>query len=463
MSYLHILGMAATIFVIVALSIYSSKTAKEKKGANSMLVSGAILGTLVGGSSTVGTAQLAYQFGLSAWWYTLGAGISCLVLSLVYAAPFHKSGNKTLAQFITKEYGEKYGVLASVFSSMGNFINIVAQLIAASAIVTLVFPEWSTAATILFSAVFMILYIIFGGTKGSGLVGILKMLLIYTAMVVAGALVLRLTGGLAGFFTMTDNLGEANKINYYSMFNRGVGKELGALLSIMFGVITTQTYAQAVFMADTTRQAKKGALISAIFTPPVGIGGILVGLYMRSAYPGIVPKTALTLFVTEHLAPLPAGIFLGALFIAAVGTGAGIANGISVNLSNDVLLPLTKKMKYTQNAMEKILLVILLGGASALSFGPLGDTILNFTFMSMALRGATIFLPLCCAIWLPGKIPPLYACISIIVSPTTVLLLNLWGKLSFDPLVIGILLSAIIMFVGYMKAKKKTLRCDKCS
>ncbi|MBR5586377.1 MAG: hypothetical protein IKW02_00280 [Clostridia bacterium] len=264
-----------------------------------------------------------------------------------------------------------------------------------------------------------------------------------------------MSDGFSGFGQMVKELGRANEINYYSMFNRGVGKELGALFSIMFGVITTQTYAQAVFMADTTRQAKKGALISAVLTPPVGIGGILVGLYMRSAYPGIVPKTALTLFVTEYLPPLPAGIFLGTLFIAAVGTGAGIANGISVNLSNDVLLPIAKKMKnlLSQNALEKILLVILLGGASALSFGPLGDTILNFTFMSMALRGATIFLPLCCAIWLPRKISPVYACISIIVSPIVVLVLNLWGNLPFDPLFIGILLSAIIMLIGYIKKK----------
>ena len=39
---------------------------------------GAIIGTLVGGSSTIATAQLAYTFGMSAWWFTLGAGIACL-------------------------------------------------------------------------------------------------------------------------------------------------------------------------------------------------------------------------------------------------------------------------------------------------------------------------------------------------------------------------------------------------
>ncbi|MBO5743111.1 MAG: hypothetical protein J6R68_02380, partial [Clostridia bacterium] len=93
------------------------------------------------------------------------------------------------------------------------------------------------------------------------------------------------------------------------------------------GVITTQSYAQAIFMAQSEKQAVKGALISAVLIPPIGIGGILVGLYMRATAPGISPKTALTLFVTQHMPPLFSGIVLGALFIAVVGTGAGLCFG----------------------------------------------------------------------------------------------------------------------------------------
>ena len=95
MTSLHIIGLAVTLTAIVSLSIYSGKAAKKEKGANSWVVSGAIMGTLVGGSSTVGTAQLAYQFGMSAWWFTLGSGIACLILAVLYAKPFHQSGNKT--------------------------------------------------------------------------------------------------------------------------------------------------------------------------------------------------------------------------------------------------------------------------------------------------------------------------------------------------------------------------------
>ena len=38
--------------------------------SGALRVSGTLLGALVGGASTVGTVQMAYQWGLSAWWFT---------------------------------------------------------------------------------------------------------------------------------------------------------------------------------------------------------------------------------------------------------------------------------------------------------------------------------------------------------------------------------------------------------
>ena len=88
-----ILGLVATLIVIVALSIWSGTRSKGgKESRNGMpVVAGIIMGTLVGGSSTVGTAQLAYHFGMSAWWFTLGGSIACLILALVYADPLRRS------------------------------------------------------------------------------------------------------------------------------------------------------------------------------------------------------------------------------------------------------------------------------------------------------------------------------------------------------------------------------------
>ena len=183
------IGLAITLFIIVSLSIWTGKQAKKSTCNPTSVVAGVIMGTLVGGSSTVGTAQLAYQFGMSAWWYTLGAGISCLILALVYTKPLRRSGCSTLVGIIRKEYGSKVGMTVSVLSCVGTFINVIPQVIAATAVLAVVFPAMKLTTAVFFSVVFMILYVIFGGTKGAGIIGIVKMLLIYLTMIAGAGMV----------------------------------------------------------------------------------------------------------------------------------------------------------------------------------------------------------------------------------------------------------------------------------
>ena len=457
MEFAHIIGISISLLGILALSIYSGKFAKKSKGAKSWIVSGAIMGTLVGGSSTIGTAQLAYNYGMSAWWFTLGAGIACIILAVLYVKPLRNSKCGTLTAIIHQEYGFGCGMAASILSSLGGFINIISQLIAATAIIAVVCPGLSLPLAFLFSAIFMIVYIIFGGTKGSGIVGTLKMVLLYITMIASGAIVLSLCGGFGGVLELVDSIENPDNISFYSLFARGVGKDLGACLSLILGVTTTQTYAQAIFIAEDTAEARKGALISAALIPPVGIGGILVGLYMRATHPGITSKTALTFFVTNYMPDLVGGLVLGALFIAVVGTGSGLALGIATVLRKDIIppiLPKINKEKYS-GLLEKLLIILILTFAVLLSMGSLGDTILSFAFLSMGLRGATIFLPLCCALWFPGRVDKRYALFSILFGPLVVLIFGLWDVLPFDPLFAGVFASAVIMAGGMLSNQFK--------
>ena len=299
-----IIGLILTVAMILGLSIYSGTKFKAGGSKNgSAITAGIIMGTLVGGSSTVGTAQLAYNYGMSAWWFTLGGGIACLVLALVYVKPFRNSHCATLVQMIGHEYGAAAGLSASILNSVGTFINIISQLIAATAVITVLFPNLSMVVELLIAAAFMVLYVVFGGAKGAGMVGVLKLVLLYIAMIGCGIIVLTLTGGVGGFVDMVKGIDNPEGIHFFSLVARGAGKDVGACLSLIFGVLTTQTYAQAVISCKSDACARKGAVMSAFLIPPIGIGGILVGLYMRATHPGIVAKTALTSFVMEQMPP----------------------------------------------------------------------------------------------------------------------------------------------------------------
>ena len=454
MDALFLIGLAATLIIIVGLSIWSGAHKKTGGGNQNSLpiVTGVIMGTLVGGSSTVGTAQLAYTYGLSAWWFTLGAGIACLVLALVYAIPLRRSGCPTLVGMIRKEFGPTAGMTASILNSVGTFINIISQLIAATAVIAVVLPNLGIVPAVIIAGVFMALYVIFGGTKGAGMVGILKTVLLYVAMMACGVMVLYMVGGFGSFVEMVEAIEDPNGVDFFSLFARGAGKDLGAALSLLFGVLTTQTYAQGVLTAKSDRAGLGGALLSAFLIPPIGIGGILVGLYMRAneaLYAGLTAKTALTTFVTAHIPPLLAGVILATLFIASVGTGAGLALGISTVLNNDIVKKLTHKFDEPKKAdhLSKVWIVVVLSLACCLSTGALGDVILQFAFMSMGLRAAVVFCPLCAALFFPGKVDRRWALAAIIVGPIVVLIGNFVG-LPFDPLFLGLIAGLILVVLG---------------
>lgn len=80
-STIHLIGVVLTVGLLLALSWLSGRKVKDAHSfttggtSGSWMVCGAMLGTLAGGQSTIGTAQLAFCYGLSAWWFTIGAGL----------------------------------------------------------------------------------------------------------------------------------------------------------------------------------------------------------------------------------------------------------------------------------------------------------------------------------------------------------------------------------------------------
>lgn len=445
-----LIGVIATVALILALSIYSGTKMKPGGAGNGVAVTaGIIMGTLVGGSSTVGTAQLAYNYGMSAWWFTLGGGLSCLVLAIFFVKPLRHNGGHTLIGMVEREFGPAAGLSASILNTIGTFINVISQMIAASAVLAVLFPDLGLVWELIISTVFMILYVVIGGRKGAGMVGLLKLALLYIAMIGSGVMVLKMTGGLHGFTEMVRGIDDPEGVHFFSLFARGAGTDLGAGVSLLLGVLTTQTYAQAVLSAKSGAAARTGALLSTFLIPPIGIGGILVGLFMRANFPGIAAKTALTSFVTTYMPGVLGGIVLGTLFIAIVGTGAGLALGMSFVLNEDILDRFTHKFDGPQKQlfMGRVWMVLVLALACVLSMGSLGDTILSFAFMSMGLRAAAVFASLCAALFFPGRVSHKWAVASIIAGPAAVLF-GKFMELPFDSLFLGIAVGMLLILLG---------------
>ena len=446
----QIIGFALTLALMTWIGIRSGRKVKSSsdfsvgsRRAGPAIVAGTIMGTLVGGASTIGTAQLAYSYGFSAWWFTLGAGLGCVVLALFYVRPIRMSGKETITQIIASEYGNTAKAIAGISLSLGIFLNIIAQVLAGVALLVSLSgmsPFPAAVVTILCMGSF----VLFGGVWGAGSAGTAKTVLLYVSVLSGGFVALSLAGGIGGVTSAFP------AFPWFSLIGRGAQVDLSAGFSLIIGVLSTQTYLQAVISGRDDRAAIQGALGSAVLIPPIGIAGILIGLFMRMAHPSIDPVTVFPQFVIMYLPPWLGGVVLAALFVAVLGTGAGLALGVGVILAKDLYAWLINPRAGDREMLLASRIAIGCVMTAALFFisGNLKSLILQWSFLSMGLRGAAVFAVLSGAIFLKGRVPWPFAVASIAAGPFAMLSWKLLFPSGLDPLIPGMAASLAMLVAG---------------
>lgn len=491
---IHIIGILVTIGVLVVLSVLSGRKVRDARSfvaggtAGSWMVCGAILGTLVGGQSTIGTAQLAFSFGLSAWWFTIGAALGALLLGLVYAKPIRSSGCVTLMEIVRQQYGWKAETVGSILFLVGIFISITSQLLSSSALITSL-SGIPTFVALGVSALLVALLVIFGGIRSAGASGIVKLVLLYICSLASGIVVWKIGGGLGGIehciadVYTTPGLAETNGLDdlesihqrYGNPIARGPLKDLGGCLSLVLGVVCTQTYAQAIWSAATTEKARRGAVLCAALIPLIGAACTLVGMYMRGHYvtsaemealrqqgevlpEGVgVLQNSLQAFPTFILTNLPewlGGIALGTLLINVLGCGSGLVLGAATIVTRDVWRVDYSNGRQALRAMRLTIVAILLLGLAVAHFVR-GSFINDLGFLSLGLRAAALLLPLSFALWLPGRFRSRAVILSMVAGTATMLAAGVLS-LAPDPMYYGLAASAIVLFATN-KAKNNSL------
>ena len=393
------LVFALSFLAITILSLRKSRTVKTSEDfsvASRSLgapgVSWVIIGTLVGGASTIGTVQMAYSDGLSAWIFTLGSGMACFLLGMFFSRALRERELLTVSEFLGSYFGKGFQVYSSVFTSLGMFVHVVGQFLASMAILQSMFA-FDPLTSIWITFGMMTVFVVFGGVAGAGLVGKFKFFLLYAMLIASAGMALKLGGGISGIL---DGLpGDQNMLD---LFSYGQGRGMIDLASMVVGVISTQVYLQAIFSARDVRTARKGAFLSAAVIPPVGLLGIVVGLYLRSTHPELAGDSAqaLPFFLTMAFPPVLSAFFSAVLLLVVLGTGAGLVLGVTPIMDVDFLERFWGGVASSRRLLRiRVCSLIVLLLSVALALTGLDSAILRWSYLSMGLRGAAIFAGLC--------------------------------------------------------------------
>jgi len=456
LNFWQIVGVISCILFFLGLGIYSGRKIKNvddfnvaSRSSGTLMLTGAFCGTLIGGSSTIGTAELAFNYGYTAWWFTLGGAVGSIILGVFYAKKLRRGNPTTIQDIIRNEYGEGVAVSTSILTASGMTINIVSQTLATNLLISSMFGFSPLVCTII-SLSIMLCYVLFGGIRGAGILGTAKLILLCIGTIVCGIMVNVFVGGFSGF--------EAGLPETYSyMFNRGFQTDLCAGLSVVFGTISTQTYIQTLFTGKSDKVAILGSVLSGIIIIPVGLLCIHVGMYMKMMHPEIAPGQAFPLFIVDYLPGVFSGIILVALIITVVGTASGMALGFSTVLSNDIY-----KRFINKNATSKqmlictrtlIVLVIVCGAFYAMT--KTGTAVIHYGVISFGLRAVVACLPLTTAIFIPGRIDKRFVLIAEFTGIVSLIVAELYGNSILDPLILGMLVCAFFMGIGFIVNEKR--------
>ncbi len=257
---------------------------------------------------------------------------------------------------------------------------------------------------------------------------------------------------------------------YNYIFSRGVSKDVGSCISVILGVLATQSYAQGIWAAKSDSVARKACMVSALLTIPIGLACALVGMYMRAHYVtvdeaqlladigmtlpdgvGMIQNTAqaFPVFITDNMPDFLGGIALGAFLITVVIGGSGLTLGASTILVRDVIMRLSSRFKNAgSNIMISrctILMILTLAMITASSFS--GTFINDLGFLSMGLRTTAAFVPLTLALFMPGRFKYKWVLISIIIGTATLIIANV-TSLPLEPLYAGLGVSLMCCFFG---------------
>lgn len=497
-SSIHILGVLITVGALLVVSWWSGRRVNDAKSfitggtSGTWLVGGALLGTMAGGQSTIGTAQLAFCYGISAWWFTLGAAIGSLLLGYVYSGPLRRSGCTTLLEVVRNEYGRKAETLGSVLCMVGIFISIVSQVLSSGAMISSFFSIPMLGASVL-GAVLIMLFVFFGGIRSAGASGIVKLILLYFSSLAAGIVVWHISGGFTGLrdgvesiyqqasLSKLNNLSDIESIHqrYGSLVARGVMKDLGGCLSLVLGVVSTQTYAQCIWSASANSYARRGSLICAICLPVIGAACTMVGIYMRGHYVtaseltamqqagevlpagiGVIENSAQAFpaFILRHLPSWLGGIMLGTLLINILGCGSGLSLGVATILVRDVYSNLQRgAARWSQLVQMRLSIVAVLIMAVVVALLCNNSFINDLGFLSLGLRAVSILFPISFALWLPGRFKPRQVLLAMPIGVIAMLaakLLSLPGDAVYYGLTIELL---VILFHSRLKPSTNNL------
>ena len=450
-------GIIFAYFVILlGIGFYASR---KQETVEDYFLGGGKIGTLsiaclwvaswVGGAAIVGGTATAYEFGISAGWYTMSMAIGCVLFGLFFAKQVKRAGLQekmlTYPDFIESRYDSRTRIVATITTIVA-FIAFAAGQLAAAAAILQTLLGWDYPAALALASGIIVLYTATGGLLAVTYTDWIQVLLLFVGIVFIGIPVAISKGGTWAAFTTT--LPDV----YFDPGGWGWPTILALAVSIPLSFFVGMDSFTRTFSAKSEEAARNGALIAAAFLVPMAVGAVWLGMTSAILFPDAESSGILSPFILQEF-PIGLKVLVLVGVLAALMSTADIciltaSANITVDIYKRYMNPDVTPKKLFRMSIGASLTI---GTLAAVMAWGMRDVI-GILLVAFTVNSAGLFLPTVAMVYM-ATVNKAAAFWSITLSLATVLTLYVGSIVSdrevfsMDPLWPGLAVS-LVVFVG---------------
>lgn len=323
--------------VIAAVGFLGAKFAKTKEDylvagrrLSFPLFFGCMSAMALGGGSTIGSAELGYNFGFGGIWLNLSIGIGLILAGFLVTSKLSKLRALSVNEVVEKSYGPTARIFSSALTLIYTLALSVTQVIAIGTVIGGVLGIDPVVSMVLGGGI-VIAYTFVGGMWSVTMTDIVQFVVKTVGVVVLAPIFCVCAAG--GW----DALMNAVPASYAAPGSMGFDRSFAYVILYVPGLIIGQDIWQRIFTAKNERVAKSGTVLAGVYSILYAFATVIIGMSVFALLPGLENTgDAFVVGVASFLPEGVRGIILAAAMAAAMSVASGTILASSTVLYNDV-------------------------------------------------------------------------------------------------------------------------------
>ncbi|ONK23755.1 sodium:solute symporter [Bacillus sp. VT-16-64] len=348
-----------------------------------VMLAGTLAATEIGGGSSVGVASKAYgEWGLSAGWYVVSAGIAIILVSFI--APYMRRAlATTVPEVIGRRYGKSSQLIASILSLIASSALTAVQITATASIVH-VLTGFDVKWAIIISGAVVVFYTFLGGMWSVTLTDFVQFFIIVIGFAIAVPFAFSNAGGVEHVMNQLpkEQLG-FTKIGWTTI--------IGFIVLYFMTFSTGQEAVQRYYSARDEKTAIWGSVMCGVLMSLYAFIPAVLGLIGLATFPNIDENSALATVSTELLPPAIAGILLSGVISATLSSASGNLLAVASVYIKDVHSSIFKTELKDEAELTASRWIVIITGIGAIGISLFSQQIIPLLVFAFTIRSTGPF------------------------------------------------------------------------